>query len=74
VEIAVLKHWHDPSWSEPHLPVDELVLAEYSLCVPLLMRWSGIDDQITIEAMRHALMLKVDKADQATGERRFRLQ
>ena len=44
VEITVMKHWYDRSWSEPHLPEDDLILAEYSVHVPLRVRWSAGED------------------------------
>jgi hypothetical protein len=32
--ITVIKHWYDATWSEPYLPTEEDVLAEYTLDVP----------------------------------------
>jgi hypothetical protein len=52
VEITVMKYWYDPSWSEPHLPTVDLVLAEYSFHVALQVRWSaGMDLMVEVIPM-----------------------
>lgn len=48
VGITVSKHWYDPSWLEPHVPVDESVLEEYSFHVSLQVRWSAGKDLIEV--------------------------
>jgi hypothetical protein len=55
VGITVVKYWYDPSWSEPHLPADDLVLAEYPFHVPLQVRWSAGEDLVGVEIMPMSL-------------------
>jgi hypothetical protein len=55
VGITVIKYWYGSSWSEPHLPADDLVLAEYSFHVPLQVRWSAGEDLIGVEVMPMSL-------------------
>jgi hypothetical protein len=49
--ITVIKHWYDPTWSEPHLPTDDVVLAEYALDVPFLVGWSAGEELISARVM-----------------------
>lgn len=50
-EIIMLKYWHDTSWPEPHLPDEDSVLAEYSIRVPLQVRWSAEHRVVCVEVM-----------------------
>jgi hypothetical protein len=38
VEVTVVKFWHDSLWQSRPVPIDELVLAEYSFKIPLQLR------------------------------------
>jgi hypothetical protein len=51
VRITVMKYWYDQTWSEPHLPEDDLVLAEFTLQVPLEVRRSAGEDSVKVEVM-----------------------
>jgi hypothetical protein len=51
VRITVMKYWYDQSWSEPHLPEEDLVLAEFTLQVPLEVRRSAGEDSVKVEVM-----------------------
>ena len=53
-EITVIKYWYDRSWPEPHLPCD-MVLAEYSLRIPLQLRRSAGQKLLCVEVMPMAL-------------------
>lgn len=50
-EIILIKYWYEPSWSEPHLPDDDLVLAEYSIKMPLQVGWSAGDRIVRVDVM-----------------------
>ena len=49
--ITTIKYWYDPSWPEPNLPGDDLVLAEYSIRIPLQVQWSGDENLVHAEVM-----------------------
>jgi hypothetical protein len=49
--IAAIKYWYDESWPEPNLPGDDLVLAEYSIRIPLQVQWSGDEKLVRVEVM-----------------------
>jgi hypothetical protein len=49
--ITTVKYWYDASWPEPNLPLDELVLAEYSIRVPLQVQWSADENLVHVEVM-----------------------
>jgi hypothetical protein len=50
-EIVIIKFWYDPSWQEPHLPYDDMILAEYSIRIALQIEWSGDEKLVRIEVM-----------------------
>jgi hypothetical protein len=49
-EVVMIKFWYDTSWPEPHLP-DDLVLAEYSIKMPLQVGWSATDRIVRVDVM-----------------------
>jgi hypothetical protein len=49
-KITVTKYWYDQSWSGSTLPSD-LVLAEYSLLIPLHFAWSTDERLISAQVM-----------------------
>jgi len=51
VEISVMKYLYDPSWPGRPFPCD-LVLAEFTLNLPLRFRWSASDKLLDVEVMR----------------------
>jgi hypothetical protein len=48
LEITVIKFWYDPSWPGRHLPGD-LVLAEFSLMIPVQFRWAEDAKLISVD-------------------------
>jgi hypothetical protein len=50
IEISVMKYWYDSSWSGRPFPSD-LVIAEFSLNLPLQFRWSASDRLLNVEVM-----------------------
>jgi hypothetical protein len=50
LEITVIKFWYDPMWLVKPTPSD-LVLAEYSLRVPVQIRWAAAENLISAEVM-----------------------
>jgi hypothetical protein len=53
LEITVLKFWYDPLWPGKDLS-DDLVLAEYSLKIPLQLRWPAGEELISVELLPFA--------------------
>jgi hypothetical protein len=49
--ITAIKYWYDESWPEPNLPGDDLVVAEYSIRIPLQVQWSGDEKLVRVEVM-----------------------
>jgi hypothetical protein len=50
IEISVMKYWYDPSWPGKPFPCD-LVIAEFSLNLPLQFRWAASDGLLYVEVM-----------------------
>jgi hypothetical protein len=50
-EIDMIKFWYDPSWPEPHLPDDDLILAEYSIPMPLQVEWSADEKLVRVKVL-----------------------
>jgi hypothetical protein len=50
VEITVIKFWYDPIWMSKPTPCD-LLLAEYSLRIPIQLRWAEGENLISVEVM-----------------------
>lgn len=51
VEVTVVKFWYDPLWLSKPVPLDELVLAEYSLKIPLQLQWSADHRLISVRIL-----------------------
>jgi hypothetical protein len=51
VRITTIKYWYHAGWPQPNLPGDDLVLAEYSIRIPLQVRWSGDENMVHVEVM-----------------------
>lgn len=41
VKVTVVKFWYDSLWQSKPVPMDELVLAQYSFKIPLQLRWAA---------------------------------
>jgi hypothetical protein len=53
-EITVFKYWYEQPWPM-HVVCDDLVLAEYSLKIPLQFRQSASQEMFCVEIMHFAL-------------------
>jgi hypothetical protein len=54
VEVTAVKFWYDSQWLSKPVPIDELVLAEYSFKVPLQLRWAADHHLISVHILRTA--------------------
>jgi hypothetical protein len=53
-EITMVQYWYNKSWPQPPLPYDDVVLAEYSIRMPLQIGWSAEDRIVRVEVMSMA--------------------
>jgi hypothetical protein len=51
VEVTVVKFWYDSGWLSKPVPIDELVLAEYSFKIPLQLRWAADQRLISVQIL-----------------------
>ena len=54
VEVTAVKFWYDSQWLSKPVPIDELVLAEYSFRIPLQLRWAADHRLISVQILRTA--------------------
>jgi hypothetical protein len=54
VEVTAVKFWYDSQWLSKPVPIDELVLAEYSFKIPLQLRWAADHRLISVQILRTA--------------------
>jgi hypothetical protein len=54
VEVTAVKFWYDSQWLSKPVPIDELVLAEYSFKIPLQLRWAADHRLINVHILRTA--------------------
>ena len=52
VEVTAVKFWYDSQWLSKPVPIDELVLAEYSFKIPLQLRWAADHHLIIVHILR----------------------
>ena len=52
VEVTAVKFWYDSQWLSKPVPIDELVLAEYSFKIPLQLRWAADHHLISVHILR----------------------
>jgi hypothetical protein len=50
-EITIVKYWYDRSWPEPPLPYGDVILAEYTIRIPLQIGWSAEDRVVRVDVM-----------------------
>jgi hypothetical protein len=51
VEVTAVKFWYDSQWLSKPVPIDELVLAEYSFRIPLQLRWAADHRLISVQIL-----------------------
>jgi hypothetical protein len=51
VEVTVVKFWYDSLWLSKPVPIDELVLAEYSFRIPLQLQWAADQRLISVQIL-----------------------
>ena len=49
---TAVKFWYDSQWLSKPVPIDELVLAEYSFKIPLQLRWAADHHLISVHILR----------------------
>jgi hypothetical protein len=54
VEVTAVRFWYDSLWLSKPVPIDELVLAEYSFRIPLQLRWAADHRLISVQILRTA--------------------
>jgi hypothetical protein len=51
VGVTVVKFWYDSLWLSKRVPIDELVLAEYSFRIPLQLQWAADQRLISVQIL-----------------------
>jgi hypothetical protein len=50
-EITIVKYWYDKNWPQPPMPYDDVVLAEFSIRMPIQVGWSAEDRVVRVDVM-----------------------
>jgi hypothetical protein len=50
LRITVVKYWYDPKWKDSML-CEDLILAEFSVIVPMRLRWGRSEQLVVSEAL-----------------------